>query len=260
MSFEIRWCPPRARSGACASVAEASLLFARSVLPVHSCALHPNQVHRPPSGRWTSDFAGIRRGGAGLLPIRDARGPGAATVAAEIAVVLHSVCRPMGDKQEFPLRSNGRRGGTSSLLSFLVSRVSFRGEKGTTDGCDGRRSSHSCSVALSDPRGDTSPWFHPAWTLGRVRVQFRCKVRGARAAAAPRSSVGAMHGGWVGASSPMTSPQSVPGLAATGRAGACVCTPQAGPTPAWAGPGLVLGALGQLACAPLRARTSGVAC
>ena len=34
-SVGIRWRPPRALSGACVSVAEASLLLARSVLPVH---------------------------------------------------------------------------------------------------------------------------------------------------------------------------------------------------------------------------------
>ena len=165
------------------------------------------------------------------------------------------VGRPIGDKQKFPLRSNGRRRGTFSLLSCLFPEK--RGTAGVFD--DGRRSSQGRNVALSAPRGGACSWFHPAWTLGRVRVQFRCKVRGARAAAAPRSLVGAAHGGWVGASSPMTSPHAVPGLAATGRAGACVCTPRAGPTPARAGPGLVLGALGQLACAPWRARTSGVA-
>ena len=66
----------------------------------------------------------------------------------------------------------------------------------------GRQSSQACSVALSDPRGDTSPWFHPAWTLGRVRVQFRCKVRGGRAAVASRSSVHPMLSGWAGVSFP----------------------------------------------------------
>ena len=92
VAFAIRCCPPRALSGACASVAEASLLLARSVLSAYSCELHTNQARRPQSGRWTGDFAGIRRGGPGLLSIRDARGPDAATVAAENAVVLHS-CR-----------------------------------------------------------------------------------------------------------------------------------------------------------------------
>jgi len=105
-------------------------------------------------------------------------------------------------------------------------------------------------VARSDPRGGTSPWFHPAWTLGRVRVQFRCKVRGARAAVASRSSVRTMHSEWAGVSSPKARTASRPGPGG-GESREKICLPpprRAGNLPGR--PGLGIGSSGAACLRP----------
>ena len=109
--------------------------------------------------------------------------------------------------------------------TFKVPLTSVSREKQTTCGSDGRRSGQASRVALSDPRGGASPWLHPAWALGRVRVQFRCKVCGARPAVAPRSSVSAMHNEWAGASSPNARTPSRPGPGGGGSRGSMCLYP-----------------------------------
>ena len=91
-------------------------------------------------------------------------------------------------------------------------------------------------MALSDPRGGASPWFHPAWTLGRVRVQFRCKVLGARVAVAPRLSVSTVHSEWAGASSPKARTASRPGPVGGGSCENICLPPLAEPKTSRAGP------------------------
>ena len=72
--------------------------------------------------------------------------------------------------------------------------------------------------------------------------------------------IGARHAQWVGRGElPQSPPAPARGLAVAGRARKNVCPPLAGPKTSRAGPGWASGALGQLTCAPLRARTSGAA-